>query len=95
METFPENKLNAIRGYLRVEFPDRDLADRYELDRLTQTFRLDDGKRICLVTIAREFIDDHKPDEISRLLNGLQLNNYFNVAKVSRVIIKNKGVETE
>lgn len=48
-----------------------------------------------MVTVSRAFIDDHTPSEISEILKSFQVNNYFNSDKVLRVVITNKGIETE
>ncbi len=92
---FPKEKLNVIANYLKAEFPGCDLDDRYEFERIAQTFRLDDGKKTYLVTVSRAFIDDHTPSKISKILESFQVRKYFNGDKISRVIITNKGIKTE
>jgi hypothetical protein len=90
-----EDKLSVIRNYLRTEFPGFDLEDRYDSDRIAQTFRLDEGQKIHLVTVSREFIDDHTPSEISMILQGSHLKQFFYGEKVTRVLVTSKGIKTE
>lgn len=92
---FPEDKLNAVRNYLKSEFPGYTIDDHYDFDRFAQTFRLTLGDKIHLVTVSREFIDDHSVSEISILLQGYNLSQYFKDEKVVRVIVTNSGVKLE
>ncbi len=91
----PEEKLSVIRDYLRTEFAGFDLADQYDFDRIAQTFRLVKDQKIHLVTVRRNFIDDHTPSELSTILDRSHLKHYFSDEKISRIVVTQKGVQTE
>lgn len=94
-EMLPEEKLSAIRDYLNTEFVGYDLAARYDFDRIAQTFRLVKDLEIHLVTISRNFIENHTTSEISKLLARSNLKQYFSDEKVSRIVVTQKGIKTE
>ncbi len=71
------------------------MDDYYDFDRVAQTFRLMLGDKIHLVTPSRAFIDDHSASEISILLQGYNLSQYFKDERVTRVIVTNSGIEIE
>lgn len=92
---FPEEKLSVIRNYLRIEFADFDLADQYDFDRIAQTFRLVKDQKIHLITVSKNFIDDHATSELSTHLAISNLKQYFDDEKVSRIVLTKKGIQTE
>ena len=83
-----------MKTYLRAEFPDHEIADKYDSDRVAQTFRLteENNQRILLITIAREFIDDHDAAGISSFLQSIRISDYFKPEDVYRVIVTNSGI---
>jgi hypothetical protein len=95
IKMFPEEKLSAVRNYLKSEFPDYAVDDQYDFDRVAWTFRLTLKDKIHLVTVAREFIDDHTPSEISNILQKHPLSQHFRQAKVARIVIRNSGIKPE
>jgi len=92
---FPEEKLNVVRNYLRNEFPGYDLHDRYDFDRVAHTFRLTSENKVHLVTVSREFLDDHNASEISSSLEKSQLGNCFQGENILRAIVTNHGIKLE
>lgn len=90
-----EEKLRVIRNYLKTEFKDFDLTDKYDFNRIAQTFRLVKGKKIHLVTVQRAFIDDYTPSEIAAILKRSCLKDFFLNEKISRLVITNKDIQTE
>ena len=91
----PEDKLSVIRTYLRTEFPDFELDDRYDFDRIAWTFRLNAGQKTHLVTVLRKFIDDHTFSGAPMIFQDSHLKQYFNNEKVTRVLVTTKGIGTE
>ncbi len=91
---FPEEKLNAVRSYLLSEFPNYSIDDRYDFDRIAQIFRVYNDK-IHLLTVSREFIDDHSASEISNILRQRNLGKYFQQKKGARIIVTNSGIRSE
>ena len=94
---FSKDKLDAVRVSLKAEFPEYEMADQYDSDRYAQTFRLTkaNDQRIFLVTVAREFLDDHEAAEISNILQRTPISGSFRSKHVSRVIISNSGIRGE
>ena len=92
---FSEEKLSAIRNYLKEEFSEHEIADKYDFDREAQTFRLSTKHKIHLVTVSREFLDDHSASEISNILSRSHLNQYFQKENVVRIVVKNSEIRTE
>jgi hypothetical protein len=95
---FSAEKINAVKECLKSEFPDHSLHDRFDFDREAQTFRLlqDENSELKLVTVAREFIEDHAAGEISMILNRLQLSDTFQRTKdKNRMIVTSKGITFE
>ncbi len=92
---FPDDKLEVIRSCLKTQFPEHDLADQYNFDRLAQTFRISNEKEIYLVTVSKEFIDDHNTSEIEEIINESHLYQFFKSGDIARVILTTKGIKTE
>lgn len=92
---FAEEKLNAVRNYLRGEFPSYAIHDQFDHDRYAQTFRLTQENKIHLVTVSREFLDDHSTSEILKSLERCHISQYFQKESVARVVVTNSGVKLE
>ncbi len=92
---FPDDKLEVIRRCLKTQFSEHDLADQYDFDRVAQTFRISNEKEIYLVTVSKEFIDDHSTSEIEEMINNSHLYQFFKSGDIGRVIITSKGIKTE
>ena len=90
-----EEKLNAVRNYLSAEFPDYTIDDLHDFDRIAQTFRLTTKDKIHLVTISREFLDDHSPFEITEILERSSFSKYFQLGDIARIIVTNTGILVE
>lgn len=89
-----DDKIGTVRNYLKSEFPGYTIEDRYDFDRIAQTFRIYNG-RTLLVTVSRAFIDDHSVSEIKNILERSHLSNYFQQEGVGRVIVANSGIKLE
>lgn len=94
---FADDKLEAVKNNLKAEFPEYKLADKYDSERFAQTFRLtkENNQRILLITIAREFLDDHDAAGISSILQSTRISDHFKPEGVSRVIVTNLGINVE
>ena len=90
-----EEKLNAIRNYLISEFPGYTVNDRYNSDRVVQTFRLAFKDKTHLVDVLRTFIDDSSVSEISNVLERSHLSKYSRREDISRIIVTNSGIKLE
>ena len=90
-----EEKLKIVRDFLKSQFPDYELADKYDFSRMAQTFRLTTVERFYLITVLRKFLDDHNASEIKKILERSKLDEYLNRYKKIHLIITSSGVKTE
>ena len=93
MEYF--KKLKAIRDFLKDAFEASEVSDTYDDKRFAQTFTVSDENKKYLVTLTRNFIDNHKADELPYDLKKTNIRDYFNDKNIKRVTIDTSGVITE
>lgn len=86
------SKVRAVRSYLQGEFPKQTIHDSYDTKRSAHSFRLDDDTVSHLVTVSREFLDDHRTAEIPSLLSQYGLADMLKGAGRSRVLVTNTGL---
>lgn len=86
------SKVRAVRSYLQGEFLKKTIHDSYDTERCAHSFRIDDDSVLYLVTVAREFLDDHSAAEIASLLNQYGLADVLKKAGRSRVLVTNTGL---
>jgi hypothetical protein len=88
-----DSKVEAVRRYLRHHFQALDLYDLYDPARATHLFRAYHAEPPLSYTakISREFLQDHAPDDIGRLLEEWQLAEVMRGAGVHEVFVSNKG----
>ncbi|MBI5524434.1 MAG: hypothetical protein HY910_17555 [Desulfarculus sp.] len=92
---FDEEKLQIIRECLRNDFPEYNLADKNDFDRIAWTFRLTTNEKIYLITIGRDYMDDRSASEIKEHLTSFGLRELFNDNKIKRVTLKTNRIEKE
>lgn len=90
-----EDKIKAISDFLRSEFQNTEIADKDDFDCYAHTFRISEKERVCLVTVERKVIDDHKVDALPEILRKINLMNHFLDNDVKRVTITDSGVKIE
>jgi len=88
-------RIEAVRQYLNEHFEDCEIADRYDFDRMAQTFRLNCEKHWYLVTVSEEFLDDTPETQISSKLNSFLLAEIMSRNPGVRVVVTNKSLRTE
>lgn len=91
---FPK-KISVIRDFLKAEFQSDEVTDTYDSDRFAQTFTLQSGGRTCLVSVRRQFIDNHSEKEIPAILKRLKIKDAFLDEDVKRVTLSGSGLECE
>ncbi len=88
---FDEDKLEAIREYLKHEFNSSNIIDKHDIDRDAQTFNINGSGKLYIVTVEREFIDDNDADTISHIMGRYALKNSFKNPKVKRLVFVGEG----
>jgi hypothetical protein len=85
------SKVRAVLSYLQGEFPEQTVHDSYDTERCAHSFRIDNDSVLYLVTVSREFLDDHGAAEIPSLLRQYALADMLKKAGRSRVLVTNTG----
>jgi hypothetical protein len=87
MPGFEDNRLEAIREYLKTEFNTSDITDEYVSNIESQKFRIVDPNRIYILIIAGEFIEDYDAKAISRILKRYILKSLFEADEKIRTLL--------
>lgn len=90
--SFPKEKINVVRSYLKSRFPSCKLDDRFDYTRHAQAFFLSEDEDQHTITVYSEFFNTHSAAEIEKILKSRQFDQYFRELHKERVIISNKGV---
>ncbi len=75
------DRIGALVGYVRQEFPGCDVWDRIDTDRSVQTVSvaIDDG--LLLLTASFEFLSDNSPAEVGACLRAWHVAHALSAAK--------------
>lgn len=84
------SKIDAVRSYLRTNFPQHDITDTSR-GANGHDFTLDRGGSAYKMTVKRSFLDDHEPEEIGSLLHRWQVERALKKSETSGVIVGNGG----
>ena len=92
----PNEKLDAIKNYLRKEFDNfDDVFERFDQDRCAHiiAFTPADKKQRVRLTIPRKFVDDTSALQIANYLNNYQLSQ--DLTKNKKIVLQDSGIELE
>jgi hypothetical protein len=99
MKTLPESidqdKIQEVMNYLDESFPDNSFGHGYDFDRIAETFIISLEKHNRLVTISREFFDDHPVDQIVPVLKTHNIAAILKSMKYHRIVVTNAGINYE
>jgi len=84
----------AINKYLAEKFPGRDIEQKHDFDRGTQTFKLHVTDGTLLLKVGDEFIEDNSAPEILRLFNLWGLAEVLGKEKELGVLVSQRGLES-
>ena len=88
-------KLTAVRGYFRKQFPGASIRDSYDAGKMAQVFRVetDDvvGPRDAVV--STEFLDEYAPEKMGKTLISWRVAEHLRSAKGKEVLLTSWGVE--
>lgn len=94
MARIAEERLDAVRRYLRQVFPDWALAERWDDDREAHTFMLKKPKEpLHLLKVSRAVLDDCGPRKLAGLLEGHQVASALRRAAKHRLMLTSRGLD--
>jgi len=90
-----QEKIDAVREYLRSQFQGCAIEDLFDEGRMSQTFTITCGKSIFIARIQKEFLDNRGSSDISGLLRTFLLAEHLRDLENTPVIITNSGLSLE
>ena len=89
-------KFDAIRLYLRQQFPKHHIADFPEGTSRAQVFRVDGphGHPLHYVVIGFDFLLEQTPEDLPQILLSSELGNKLKKAGASPVMVSKTGFST-
>ena len=90
-------KLAAVRGYFHEQFPEAEIRDSYDTDRLAQVFqiRMDGKDALSDAVLLTQFLDEYPASKIAKVLLGWRVAEHVQSAKGLDVIVSSWGVEEQ
>ena len=88
-----QQKIDAVRDYLEVQFPGCTVEDRYDSDRTAQVFRISCQGATHVTVVLRTFLDAHETTDIPITLEGFYLAEHLRDLGETPVIVTNAGLE--
>jgi len=88
-------KLAAVREYFHEHFPNAEIRDSYDTDRLAQVFRIEkDGVgNFGGAVLLTQFLDEYPASKVGKVLMGWRVAEHVQSAKGAEVIVSSWGVE--
>lgn len=89
------SKLAAVHRYFARKFPAWTITDRRGLDRIF-IFTIEGGPtgQVFTVKVARNFLDDYKPEEIELKLEQWQVGDSVKVSGLWSILITSNGLQS-
>jgi hypothetical protein len=88
-------KLAAVREYFHEHFPDAEIRDSYDHDRLAQVFRIemDGAGGFSDAVFLTQFLDEYPATKFGKVLTGWRVAEHVQSTKGGEVIVSSWGVE--
>ena len=87
-------KLAAVREYFHEHFPNAEIRDSYDADRLAQVFRIvRDGVGFGDTVLLTQFLDEYPASKVGKVLMGWRVAEHVQSARGADVIVSTWGVE--
>jgi len=94
MAKISQERLDAVRGYLREVFPDWALAESWDDDREAQNFLLKKPREpLHLLKVSRSVLDQCGPRKLTGLLEGHQVADALRRAEKHRLLLTQRGLD--
>lgn len=84
-------KIAVVSSYLGRHFPGCLVSDGDDLNRHAHRFRIHDKVTAHLLTVAKEFFEDHSASQISAALELANVAEVLRNAGVAHVLLTNHG----
>ena len=89
----PEERLEAVRNYLREAFPGCELSDQADGIRGAHSFRLTrQGSPAHMLKVSRELLEDNQPAQISAILAHRAAAQALRDAADHRLLLTSHGL---
>ena len=90
-------KLAAVREYFHEQFPEAEIRDSYDTDRLAQVFRIQTNGKPGFrdAVLLTQFLDEYPASKIAKVLLGWRVAEHVQSAKGLDVIVSSWGVEEQ
>jgi hypothetical protein len=88
-------KLAAVREYFHAHFPEAEIRDSYDHDRLAQIFRIETDSQggFSDAVLLTQFLDEFPEGKIGKVLAGWRVAEHLQSAKGMEVTVSSWGVE--
>ena len=88
-------RIAAVREYFHEQVPNASIRDSYDAERLAQVFRIDasDFGGFRDAVIATEFLMEHQPEKLGKLLKGWRVAEHLRSVKGTEVLVTSWGIE--
>jgi len=90
------SKLTAVCHYFSRTFPNWTITDHRGSDATQEIFTIKGGPtgQVFTVTVARDFLDDYKPEEIELKLEQWKVEDSVRVSGLWSILITAKGLQS-
>jgi len=88
-------RIAAVREYFYEQVPNAEIRDSYDAGRLAQVFRVEasDLGGFRDAVISTEFLMEHKPDKLAKVLKGWRVAEHLRSMKGTEVLVTTWGIE--
>jgi len=94
MARIAEERLEAVRRYLREVFPDWALAERWDGEHEAHSFLLKKPREpVHLLKVSRVVLDEYGPRKLAGLLEGQQVASALRKAEKHRLLLSQRGLD--
>jgi hypothetical protein len=90
-------RLAAVREYFYEQVPNAEIRDSYDAGRLAQVFRVEasDLGGFRDAVISTEFLMEHPPDKLAKVLKGWRVAEHLRSMKGTEVLVTTWGIEEQ
>jgi len=90
------SKIAAVCRYFSRKFPGWTITDRRGYDTILEIFTIEGGPtgQVFTVKVARNFLDDYKPEEIELKLEQWQVGDSVRVSGLWSILITANGLQS-
>ena len=88
-------RIAAVREYFYQHLPEATVRDSYDAGRLAQVFRIEasDFGGFRDAVVSTEFLMEHEPDKLGKVLTGWRVAQHLRSAKGTEVAVTTWGIE--